>query len=339
MRYIGSKQRIIPFIRDTIQQTYGDFSEAVVGDLFAGTACVAEMFKHEGARVLSNDYMHFSHALQVEKIQLNREPDGPLPYRELLERLNALPGQKGFFYREYTQEGTQNAEFVRNYFSADNAMRIDAIRRQIQLWLDEGTISADMFYLLVANLVEAVTRVSNTSGTYGAFLKGDDARKTLPIRLQASTFFDNQKENRCYCRDIFSLLDEVEGDILYLDPPYNSRQYPPYYHILETTVLYDDPPIYGKTGRRPYQDKLSPLCMADKAAPAMTDIVRRARFPHIYISYSTDGIIDYSRWMEELRAFADVQCYFRVHRRYKSNSGNGGGPQNKLKEILIHVQK
>ena len=79
--------------------------------------------------------------------------------------------------------------------------------------------------------------------------------------------------------------------------------------------------------------------MADKAAPAMTDIVRRARFPHIYISYSTDGIIDYSRWMEELRAFADVQCYFRVHRRYKSNSGNGGGPQNKLKEILIHVQK
>ena len=65
----------------------------------------------------------------------------------------------------------------------------------------------------------------------------------------------------------------MRGDILYLDPPYNNRQYPPYYHILETVTLYDDPDIYGKTGRRHYEEKLSLLCMKEKAVSAMVNII------------------------------------------------------------------
>lgn len=68
MRYIGSKRTVLPFIKTTIEETYGKISNAIVADLFAGTACVGEMFKREGARVLSNDYLSFSYALQIEKI-------------------------------------------------------------------------------------------------------------------------------------------------------------------------------------------------------------------------------------------------------------------------------
>lgn len=71
MRYIGSKRTVLPFIKTTIEETYGKISNAIVADLFAGTACVGEMFKREGARVLSNDYLSFSYALQIEKIKLN----------------------------------------------------------------------------------------------------------------------------------------------------------------------------------------------------------------------------------------------------------------------------
>ena len=127
MRYIGSKRQVLPFIKKTIIDTYGDFSDAIIGDLFAGTACVSEMFKQNGAKVISNDYMSFSYALQIEKVKLNSIPESALAYEELLLQLNNIEGIDGFFFKEYSLEGTENKKYQRNYFSADNAKRIDAI--------------------------------------------------------------------------------------------------------------------------------------------------------------------------------------------------------------------
>lgn len=247
MRYIGSKRTVLPFIKTTIEETYGKISNAIVADLFAGTACVGEMFKREGARVLSNDYLSFSYALQIEKIKLNGIPEGNRSYLDLISLLNATPGKEGFFFREYSIEGSSHGEYTRNYFSKDNAMKIDGVRTQIELLRVNGEISEDMYFLLIANLIDAVTRVSNTSGTYGAFLKVDDPRKDLPLSLSASSFVDNGKKNECYCKDIFELIDDLKGDILYLDPPYNGRQYPPYYHILDTVTKYDNVALMGKS--------------------------------------------------------------------------------------------
>ena len=95
MRYIGSKRTVLPFIKTTIEETYGKISNAIVADLFAGTACVGEMFKREGARVLSNDYLSFSYALQIEKIKLNGIPEGNRSYLDLISLLNATPGKEG----------------------------------------------------------------------------------------------------------------------------------------------------------------------------------------------------------------------------------------------------
>ena len=209
MRYIGSKRTVLPFIKTTIEETYGKISNAIVADLFAGTACVGEMFKREGARVLSNDYLSFSYALQIEKIKLNGIPEGNRSYLDLISLLNATPGKEGFFFREYSIEGSSHGEYTRNYFSKDNAMKIDGVRTRIELLRVNGEISEDMYFLLIANLIDAVTRVSNTSGTYGAFLKVDDPRKDLPLSLSASSFVDNGKKNECYCKDIFELIDDL----------------------------------------------------------------------------------------------------------------------------------
>ena len=339
MIYIGSKRTVLPFIKTTIEETYGRISNAIVADLFAGTACVGEMFKREGARVLSNDYLSFSYALQIEKIKLNGIPEGNRSYLDLISLLNATPGKEGFFFREYSIEGSSHGEYTRNYFSKDNAMKIDGVRTQIELLRVNGEISEDMYFLLIANLIDAVTRVSNTSGTYGAFLKVDDPRKDLPLSLTASSFVDNGKKNECYCKDIFELIDDLKGDILYLDPPYNGRQYPPYYHILDTVTKYDNPAIYGKTGRRPYANQISPFCVSEKAEAALFDIVKRARFGNIYISYSTDGIINYEEFSRKLKDLGTVRVFLMQHRRYKSNSAESEIQKKKLKEIIIHVEK
>ena len=337
MRYIGSKARILDFISDTVAQTYGPVNDAVIADLFAGTCAVSEMFKQQNARVISNDYLHSSYALQVAKIKLNTAPACQISYIDALQRLNGADGTEGFFYNEYSLEGSRKSGIERNYFSEENAKKIDSIRIQMNEWKADGLISEDMLLLLSANLIDAITKVSNTSGTYGAFLKVDDKRKYKKLELMPFNFHDNRKNNEAYRSDIAEIIDGLQGDILYLDPPYNSRQYPPYYHILETAVLYDAPPIYGVTGRRPYQDSLSPFCMKEKALPAMLDIVRRAQFTDIYISYSTEGIINYKNLCEELEIFGNVQIFFKPYRRYKSNGG-GNGEQG-VKEIIIYVQK
>lgn len=333
MRYIGSKNRILDFIDKTILETYGDYSNATVADLFSGTGCVGEMFKKKGARVISNDYMHFSYAMQISRIKRNKLPRN---YQKTMEELNVLKGKAGFFFREYTESGTGN----RNYFSADNAKKIDAICLYLQDKLAQGEISQDEFYFYKASLIDAVTKVSNTSGTYGSFLKINDNRKYKDIKLEELTVTNNDKENECFCEDITEVITHVSGDILYLDPPYNNRQYPPYYHILETVTLYDDPDIYGKTGRRHYEEMLSPLCMKDKAVAAMVDIIRQADFKHCYISYSTDGIMPYKELCKKLEEYGEVSVFFKDYRRYKANSnGNIEEDKGKLKEIIIYVKK
>lgn len=338
MRYIGSKTRILNFIDDIVSRTYGSVEGSVVADLFAGTCSVAELFKKRNAKLITNDYLHFSYALQIAKIKCNKEPESKIPYYDALNYLNNLDGIDGFFFCEYTQEGTASKQYKRNYFVGKNARKIDAICIQLSSWLKEEVISEDMFYLLSASLVDAITKVSNTSGTYGAFLKVNDQRMFKPLVLLPYQFKDNQQVNEAYCMDISVLIDKLSGDILYLDPPYNGRQYPPYYHILETAVLYDNPEIYGITGRRPYKELLSPFCMKEKALPAMIDIVSRAKFSHIYISYSTDGIINYQVLCDALSEIGDVKCYFKPYRRYKSNS-NGNNTMAEVKEIIIYVKK
>lgn len=333
MRYIGSKNRILKFIDETILETYGEYDNTTIADLFSGTGCVGEMFKKKGARVISNDYMHFSYALQISRIKRNQLPRN---YQKTIDELNALQGQEGFFFREYTESGAGK----RNYFSEENAKRIDAMCLYLKEKLESGDISQEEFYFYKASLIDAVTKVSNTSGTYGSFLKINDNRKYKNIVLEPLTIIDNNKENECYCEDITDVITHVHGDILYLDPPYNNRQYPPYYHILETVTLYDDPDIYGKTGRRHYEEMLSPLCMKEKAVSAMVDIIKNAAFTHCYISYSTDGIMPYKELCEKLSAYGDVEVFFKDYRRYKANSnGNIEEDKGKLKEIIIYVKK
>ena len=337
MRYIGSKARVLDFISDTVKQTYGSVDGAIVADLFAGTCSVAEMFKSQKAKIITNDYLHFAYALQIAKVKLNAEPISKISYKKAISSLNALAGIDGFFFKQYTTDGSAQSGYIRNYFDGDNAKKIDAICMQLAEWKAKEIITDDMFFLLSASLVDAITKVSNTSGTYGAFLKIDDQRKYKPLELSPFSFIDNGHTNEAYCMDIDKLIDNVSGDILYLDPPYNGRQYPPYYHILETAVLYDNPEIYGITGRRPYQELLSPFCMKDKALPAMVDLVQRARFSDIYISYSTDGIMDYKKLCDALSVVGTVKCFFKPYRRYKSNSG--GEATNRVKEIIIYVKK
>lgn len=95
---------------------------------------------------------------------------------------------------------------------------------------------------MIACLIESVSDVSNTAGVYGAFLKKWDSRATKRIVFSKVDFRPARyKSIRTYNAKIEDIIEEVECDILYLDPPYTQNQYGTQYHLLETLVLDDNP--------------------------------------------------------------------------------------------------
>ena len=138
------------------------------------------------------------------------------------------------------------------YFSSQNAGRIDYFRAKIEEWKILNLIDTNEYSYLLASLIESISYVSNTAGVYGAFLKHWDARSKKDIIFQRV----GVKHTKCldvkyYNNKIENIIEKIECDILYLDPPYTQNQYGTQYHLLETLILNDNPPISAITGSRP----------------------------------------------------------------------------------------
>jgi adenine-specific DNA-methyltransferase len=129
------------------------------------------------------------------------------------------------------------------YFSDENAMKCDTIREQIEQWKEERKITEDEYYFLLACLLEAIDKVANTASVYGAFLKHLKKSAQKSLELQSVELFENDNEHKIFNEDINNLIQTTKHDVVYLDPPYNHRQYSGNYHILETIAKYDNPQI------------------------------------------------------------------------------------------------
>ena len=137
MNYIGSKYKLLPFIKETIYEVVGkDLSTQIFCDLFAGTAVVGRAFKTEVKQIISNDIEYYSYVLNKNYIGNHI----PFEYQPYLYELNSLEGTEGFIFREYSEKGSAG----RNYFKELNGKRIDAIRQTIEQWKKENHITSPM---------------------------------------------------------------------------------------------------------------------------------------------------------------------------------------------------
>lgn len=358
MRFIGNKLNLLPFIWEVANK--GNIHSGTLCDIFTGTTNVARFFKRKGFKIISNDLLHFSYAFQQAYIKNNQYPSFSLlirtlkipEYREslfgsekenlirVINYLNKLKGKKSFIYQNYSYEGTKGKKHARCYFSAKNAMKIDLIRDTIQKWYNSGLINEQEFYVLVTSLIEAVPFVSNISGTYGAFLKKWDKRAFKPLTLTAPDLIMSNVEHEVHREDANKLIREISCDVLYIDPPYNTRQYVTNYHILETIEAWDNPKIYGKTGLRPYEDQKSAYCSRDKCKEAFADLIENAKCKHILFSYNTEGLIPRDFIVRTLSKKGILKVYERPYRRFKSDSNNEKRQykEHALKEIIYYVK-
>ncbi len=357
MRYLGNKTRLIPFLSRAIDRYVSE--PGVACDPFSGTASVASALKRAGWRVFAGDLMAFSYALQVVRVQLDRTPRfkaDTLPradrngarstsYSRLVEYLETLPGEDGFLTEHYTLAGKDGKAHGRMYFTAENARRIDAVRLKIDEWQSSGVVDRTRAQLLIATLLEAADRVANTTGVYASFVKTfqPNARRPLELRaLRTTRPVNGASGSRAFLGPAVELLQTVGPvDLLYLDPPYNGRQYPGYYHIPELLARgWGVPPrLRGKTGLIPDEGERSDWCRKGGARDALRCVLDAADARHIFFSYNDEGLLPLPVIEDSLREWGNpdsYRCLERGYRRYRSDSD---GPRRKYSrdEVQEHL--
>jgi adenine-specific DNA-methyltransferase len=354
LRFIGSKERLLPFIEAAIRRHVGP-GTFKVADLFTGTGSVSRLFKRLGNNVVANDNLRLGYVLAQAILNINDEPnfDGLFqaneilaqaskqdlfspPYDQVLTYLNNLAGEEGFFFKEYSPSGTLDSSHARRYFSDHNAKKIDAIRNMLRKWKCLNLLTEPEHCLLLADLMRGANRVPNIAGTYGCFIKHWDARATKSLVLQRSQITRGDGAHEVFCADANALVHKREFDVLYMDPPYTWRHYGAYYHILETIAWGDCPRVVGRTGLRPWLRSRSPYCDRTAAAGALAELITRARARHLFLSYNDQGLISHHEIMEILGMRGSPLCVEVGYRRYLSNSG--GTKQKTLKERLYYVE-
>jgi adenine-specific DNA-methyltransferase len=346
MRYIGNKTRLLPFILRTLKK--GGIGIGSAHDAFAGTASVSRALKRTGWRVHSSDLLMSSYVFQ--RAYVVAECADPRII-EMAGHLSALPPRVGFITQHFSpaakegaREGTGEKEGNREkegsgdgkgagrmYFTPENAGRIDAAREELERWRRTGTISEDSYYLLLAAIIEGADRVANTAGVYASYMKRWQPNARRPFRITPEPAVKGAQPADAHLMDATEAAMLVgEVDLLYIDPPYNSRQYVAYYHIPEILARgWTDsaPAIRGKVGLLAGNEGRSQWSHGRRAQKLLGALLAATRAKYALVSFNSEGHLAPEILLSLLgRASVDgeVAHFTQTYRRYRADSEREG---------------
>ncbi len=310
MNYIGSKHKLSSFLKESILEVVGEnISQFVFCDLFAGTGIVGRTFKPLVKKVIANDVEFYSYVLNRNYIGNSSK----LKIENLIDKLNALEGVEGFIYSNYCEGGEEN----RLYFSAENGKKIDAIRLQIEQWKNDGQLSDDAYFYLLASLIESADKVANTASVYGAYLKKLKKTAQKELILKPANFEISKNKHQVFNEDSNQLIKSLKGDVLYLDPPYNARQYGSNYHLLNTIAKYDVFEPKGKTGLRTYYR--SDYCKTNQVLNSFEELIKNANFKFIFLSYNNEGLMSENEVRSIMMKYGKYSLKTINYQRFKAD--------------------
>lgn len=347
LNYIGSKLQLIPWIFATIKEktNFADFKNKRFIDVFAGTGIVSYAVRMQEGIVIGNDAEVYS-SIITHALARSTYTD---KCRLLIGRLNAditagrqvTPGaEPGYITRSYSPVGVDN----RTFFTEDNARRADFLRGAIEQARTAEALTDDEYSFMVASLLVSTDRIANVAAVYGCFLKQfkASARQPLvltPIHLQTEPA---NPDSRVLNLDATTpeFLLQAEGDIAYIDPPYNNRQYSKNYFPLamlakDPSTLENEPALKGKTGI-PEGCFISQLCQKRHAADSMRKLLTGIRAEWVFVSYNTEAIIPEAEMVEMMKALGEVSVVKRDYKRFKSYNYN---EDKAIQELLFCLHK
>lgn len=266
-RYLGNKFKLLSFIREIIEKKCKGYRS--ICDIFAGTGVVGSEFNEEGTKIINNELLYSNYVSLCA--WLSPEQFDRTKITEYIQMLNDIRPVK---------ENYVSQNFGGTYFTIENARKIGAIRERIEAL----SLNFKEKCILLTSLLYAIDKVANTCGHYDAFRRTLDT--IMPIKLLIPDIQQGKnKQNEIYNEDANQIIRKIKADVLYIDPPYNSRHYCDSYHLLENIIRWEKPEAFGVAKKMLRDDLKSQYCL--RTAPrAFDDLISNANCKYILVSYN-----------------------------------------------------
>lgn len=323
-RYLGNKYKLLPFITSVIQRHCGEFSS--FADLFAGTGAVASAYMDK--HLITNDILFSNYITNTawfssENFNIEKLSDWIAKYN------NEIDSQ---------EENYMTENFSETYFSREVCSKIGFVREDIERKRNSGVLNFREYAVLLTSLLYGIDRIANTCGHYDAFRRDTDLSGQIFEMRLPNVKKNLNPANRCYNVDTNYLACSVHCDIVYLDPPYNSRQYCDAYHLVENVARWEKPKVFGIAKKMDRQNLKSRYCTRE-APEAFADLIDNLDARFILVSYNnmaqkgndrsnariTDGQI-----FDALQERGDVQVFAEEYRTFTTGKSNRSDNQERL---------
>lgn len=313
LNYIGSKHSLQQKIYEIICMVVPNTNEHDFADLFAGTGTMGFNAKTMFKSVASNDLEYYSFVINYALLKCEYTPQ----LQQYIDTCNMLPSVEGLIYREYSSGGAEE----RMFFTTANATKCDAIRQWIHTKYKNEEISEVENYFLLASLLVSIDKVANTTSVYGAYLKEYKAsacKRFVLKPIHQTAQIANKDLNRIFNVPTEQLVSHHKFDVVYLDPPYNQRQYSANYSPLNYIALYDSAvTLKGKTGLIDNYSK-SLFCSKVKVEGAFESIIQNIQCNYLIMSYNNEGLLSLENLKKILMTRGSVTLYKMQYKKFKA---------------------
>ncbi|MBP9697941.1 MAG: Dam family site-specific DNA-(adenine-N6)-methyltransferase [Candidatus Moranbacteria bacterium] len=272
-RYLGSKTKLLPLIDGILKKEAIKYK--TFADIFAGTGVVADYF-HDKANIVVNDILESNYLSYTAFFGKERIRNTLL--KNYLEKYNSLGGK--------IEDNYFSKNFANTYFDLDNSRRIGYIRENIESLYAQKEINGRERAYLVTSLIYALDRIANTVGHYDAYRKIEIVPRALELRpLELKN-----RKNKAYIykQDANILISKLKADIVYIDPPYNSRQYSDAYHLLENIASWKKERVFG-VAKKINRSHIKSRYSLKSAGNAFSDLINKIEAKFILVSYNDMG--------------------------------------------------
>ncbi|HBO3498547.1 hypothetical protein IPC1122_09150 [Pseudomonas aeruginosa] len=319
-RYFGSKASTAHLVADIALRDYKDIS---VADAFGGLGNIGAEFKKRGCAVTACDLLHFPNSFQHTRLACTEPPTfskilnklNLKTHDEILTHLNQIRSNDSWLYHEYAEK--------RAFFTKSNADRINSAWREIANWKQAELLSIDEEKFLTASLLNSMDAVANTAGTYYAHLKNWNRKSIKDFHLDWFPGIINGPKGTAILGDALSCLSGKKFDILYLDPPYNNRDYSRYYHLPETLATYRESIIdpHSKCGQPLERPSKGPQIRNAMKLPYLLDLIDSVKWERLVIQYADGAYIPLEQLQKELTKFGRLKVHKIAALGYQSTKG------------------
>ncbi len=268
-RYLGNKYKLLPFIKNVVNTECENVHS--IADIFAGTGAVCSAFTKK--QIITNDLLYSNYICNLawfgkERYRSDIIVDHIMAYNALL----------------IDDDNYMTENFSDTFFSRADCAKIGYIRENIERIFADGLIQERERAILITSLLYAMDKIANTCGHYDAYIRNNVYKKSLELCVPEASN-ENHSGNVSYNMDANALVRTIAADLVYIDPPYNSRQYSDAYHVLENVAMWEKPAVYG-IARKMDRSKIKSAYCTKNATPTFEQLIKDIKSKYILFSYN-----------------------------------------------------